>query len=152
MSVKTRGVELRSGRSAMGGFTLIEVLVTVVVLSIGLLGLAGLQAVGIKVNHDSLIRSTASLAASDLTDRIRSNRSNIAQYAVTMADTSSPYGGTTAGDDVDAWLAYLSSSLPEGDGSVVIAGDRATVTVRWTDRRAESVSDKYKSFSVVADI
>lgn len=152
VSVKTRGVQLPSGRSAKAGFTLIEVLVTVVILSIGLLGLAGLQVVGLKVNHDSLIRSTASMAASDLMDRIRANRENIAQYAVTMADAASPNSGTRAGKDIDAWLTYLSNSLPEGYGSVVIAGDRATVTVHWTDRRAGSPSGKYKSSSFTADI
>ncbi len=55
------------------GFTLIEVLVTVVVVSIGLLGLAGLQISGLRANMSSEARSTATLLATDIVERMRAN-------------------------------------------------------------------------------
>lgn len=56
------------------GFTLIEVLVAVFVLSIGLLGLAGLQATSLRNNHGGYLRSQANILAYDLIDRMRANR------------------------------------------------------------------------------
>lgn len=53
------------------GFTLIEILVTVIVLSIGLLGLAGLQATSFKFNSTAYQRSQATSLAYDIADRIR---------------------------------------------------------------------------------
>jgi type IV pilus assembly protein PilV len=55
------------------GFTLIEVLVTIVVVSIGLLGLAGLQINGLRANMSSEARSKATLLANDIVERMRAN-------------------------------------------------------------------------------
>lgn len=59
------------------GFTLLEVLVAVVVFSVGLLGLAGLQVMNLKLSHDSLLRSTATILAKDMADRMRANLSQV---------------------------------------------------------------------------
>lgn len=56
------------------GFTLIEVLVAMVVLSIGLLGLAGLQATSLKSNQSAYHRSQATQLAYEMADRMRANR------------------------------------------------------------------------------
>ncbi len=55
------------------GFTMIEVLIAMVILAIGLLGLAALQAVGMRNNHSALSRFQATLSAYDMADRLRSN-------------------------------------------------------------------------------
>ena len=55
------------------GFTMIEVLIAMVILAIGLLGLAALQAVGMRNNHSALSRFQATLSAYDMADRMRSN-------------------------------------------------------------------------------
>jgi len=60
-------------RASSKGFTLIEVLVTIVVVSIGLLGLAGLQISGLRANVSSEARSKATLLASDIIERMRAN-------------------------------------------------------------------------------
>lgn len=62
-----------TARHKNSGFTLIEVLVTVVVVSIGLLGLAGLQINGLRANMSSEARSKATLLASDILERMRAN-------------------------------------------------------------------------------
>jgi type IV pilus assembly protein PilV len=55
------------------GFTLIEVLISMLVLAVGLLGLAGLQATGIRNNLSAHYRSQASMLAYDIADRMRAN-------------------------------------------------------------------------------
>lgn len=67
------------------GFSLLEVLIAVVVFSIGLLGLASLQVMGMKLTSDSLNRTIATLLANDMIDRMRAN------VAATSLGTSSPY-------------------------------------------------------------
>jgi type IV pilus assembly protein PilV len=70
------------------GFTLIEVLVTVVVVSIGLLGLAGLQINGLRANMSSEARSKATLMASDIIERMRANPVGVADNAYDGIDTA----------------------------------------------------------------
>lgn len=69
----------------LSGFTLLEVLIAVVVFSIGLLGLASLQVMGLRLNHDSLLRTIATIQANDMADRMRTN------VAATSQGAASPY-------------------------------------------------------------
>lgn len=62
------------------GFTLIEVLITLIIFSIGLLAVAGLQTISKKANFDALQRTTASLLAHDLLERMRANARELAIY------------------------------------------------------------------------
>ena len=59
------------------GFSLIEILVSLVVLSIGLMGLAGLQIAGLKGANDAHFRTQASLIMMDLSDRMRANQDGV---------------------------------------------------------------------------
>lgn len=63
-------------RSAQG-FTLLEVLIAVVVLSVGLLGLARLQTAGLRQNHSAFMRSQATMLAYDIIDRMRTNKGTV---------------------------------------------------------------------------
>ena len=76
-------------RSAMEGFSLIEVLVALFVLSIGLLGLAALQTTGLKLNHQSYERTQATLQAYDIIDRMRTNKSGTGDTVNTTYDNVS---------------------------------------------------------------
>ncbi|OGI69551.1 MAG: type IV pilus modification protein PilV [Candidatus Muproteobacteria bacterium RBG_16_60_9] len=71
-----------------GGFTLVEVLVAIVVLSIGLLGLAALQITSLQFNSNSYLRTQATVVAYDLIDRMRSNRAAFAANAYHVPTTS----------------------------------------------------------------
>jgi type IV pilus assembly protein PilV len=121
------------------GFSLLEVLVALVVTSVGLLGLAALQATSLKLNHGSYLRSQATQFAHDVADRMRANRVAAldGDYDVDFADTTS--AGTVAETDLDEWRDGLSRELPAGSGAVdVNASGLAVIRVRWNDARGDA--------------
>ena len=85
---------------AANGFTLIEILVTLVIISVGLLGIAGLHSMSLRNNFDALIRSHASALADEIADRMRSNRTRAlaGDYNVALGVTRS--GMTQADADL----------------------------------------------------
>ncbi|TYT75137.1 type IV pilus modification protein PilV [Desulfobotulus mexicanus] len=115
------------------GFTLMEVLLVLVILSIGLLGLAVLQNMALKDNHNALLRSRAVQQAEDILDRIRANRNNLGDYVIAIGAT--PAVGGMAGTDLTEWRRGLALSLPGGDGSVAVdaATGVVTVVVQWRE-------------------
>nr|WP_288256245.1 type IV pilus modification protein PilV [uncultured Pseudomonas sp.] len=122
------------------GATLIEVLIAVVVLSIGLLGLAGLQVTSVQSNHSAYQRSQATLLAYDLADRMRANRTEALTNAYVINFTTSSCNaanptGTRAAIDIGEWLRSLACTLPEGAGRVEKTGNLITIHVRWNDNR-----------------
>lgn len=119
------------------GVSLVEVLVSVVVLSIGLLGLAGLQASGIRVSQSSIHRGQAAQIAYDIVDRIRANVANAGEYEVQFGAVAKP-SNAIAATDMQDWRLRL-QSLPDGDGAVTVNGTEVTVEVCWDDRRGAGV-------------
>ena len=126
-------------RAGQRGVSLIEVLVAVVILSIGLLGLAGLQAGGLRVGHGAMYRSLAAQYAYDMADRMRANPSaaRAGSYDLSLG-TAFPVtlGDTLATSDVNDWMTRMRAVLPGADGSVSVNGNTTTITVQWDDRRA----------------
>lgn len=121
------------------GFTLIEVLVTLVVMSFGLLGLAGLQVTSLKNSRSAALRTTAMQHAYDMADRMRANLAAVGtgnyDLGAVSAGTSTPACLTTTGctptqmaaHDLYEWQQALSAStnasgngLPNGAGIVCI--------------------------------
>lgn len=84
----------RSGQAGSrlrhSGFTLIEVLVAIVVLSFGLLGMVGLQAASLQANRDARLQSTAILLARELAEMMRGNKN------VAIRTSNNPYLGAFA--------------------------------------------------------
>jgi type IV pilus assembly protein PilV len=129
-------------RARAQGFTLVEVLVALVILCVGLLGVAALQLTSLKSNHGSALRTQATFLAYDIVDRMRANRESATNgdYDIDFGDTGA--GGTLAGDDLVAWKQNIARTLPaidnEGtpepaDGSIERNGNIFTVTIRWAD-------------------
>ncbi len=139
------------------GFSLIEVLVAVLILAIGLLGVASMQLTSLKVNQGAYYRSQASILANDILDRMRANREAYlngaydgadtsgtvpsAQACVTQADGCS--GANIASQDIRDWAAYFTDVnnvgatftpiIPNGVGTVTrdAGNNNATVTITW---------------------
>lgn len=124
----------RAPRRSQRGMTLVEALVALLVLCIGLLGVAGLQIQALRANHGAYLRSQATMLAHDITDRMRANRPAALAGAYAVAVGAVPTGTSLPDLDIAAWKQSLADVLPAGDGAVVMAGDIATITVQWTDR------------------
>jgi len=118
------------------GFTLVEVLVALIILSIGLLAVASMQTNSLRSNNSALIRSKAVLGCEDILDRMRANRDAALAgdyvIAMTVAPASPTYTGMVL-TDLQEWKNALANNLPAGDGSVTLAGSVATATVQWVD-------------------
>lgn len=132
------------------GFTLLEVLIAIVVLSIGLLGLAGLMASSMRNSHSAYQRTQATWLAYDIIDRMRVNRdvaiASTNNYNIPLVTATSSSTGL-AGTDVTGWKTALGNALPAGDGSVSVTIDPVTkarlvtIIVQWNDSRGTGTPD-----------
>ncbi len=118
-----------SARARQAGFSLIEVLVSALILAIGLVGVAGLQAMALVNNQGAYTRSQATTLAYDLADRMRSNvnAANAGHYdpgSATLHSACASSTGCTAQQlaqhDLAEWNAALAANLPMGSGTVCI--------------------------------
>ncbi len=105
------------------GFTMVEFLVAVIVLSIGLIGLAGLQLTSLRDNTRAYMRSQASLLASDLADRVRANpTTNYTAVSASQNTSCLSKPGCTASEmaqhDLFDWNNKLPVELNNGAGLI----------------------------------
>jgi type IV pilus assembly protein PilV len=140
-----------AGRSRQSGFGLVEVLVAVVVLSIGLLGLAGLQLRTLRNNESSFERGMAVVETHSIVEAMRADRTNAMNNKFNIAiSANSPTGATFADVAVAAWRANLTASLGAGaTGAVACNGTDCTITVQWDDSRGTGGSS---SLQVVTQV
>lgn len=160
LSPRARGFSIL--RAQHDGYTLIEVLVAVLILAIGLLGLAGLQLTSLKYNTDAYVRTQSTILAYDIIDRMRLNRAAVGTGAYDVPATTdaaakiSAYTGckdsgcacdkgTTCSasnlalNDLGKWYDRLGRELPMADQEAYRAtisrnGNLVTVTLRWRER------------------
>jgi len=156
--IRPRAVFVVRDRQREDGVAMLEVLITILVISFGLLGVAGLQVTGLKNNQMSYLRSVATAQTYDMADRMRANMEEgvkVGKYdsispIVTYVDPgcanpASATGGCTpaqmAAYDAYAWQLANASLLPQGQGTVskvAIAGSTDSkifnITVSWTEK------------------
>ena len=119
-------------RRKVRGFTLVEVLIALIVLSIGLLGIAAMYVETLRANRSALSRTQAIALASDLADRIRANRVPANNYTGTGVNAQ-------AIADLAAWEDSVADQLPGGDGIVLFRAGTANtpaqymIQVSWTE-------------------
>ncbi len=156
MNSKAETLKAETPRVPQRGFTLLETLIALVVLSIGLLGLAALQARAMRFNHDSLVRSSATALANDIMDRIRASAYNLegAQAEDTIeaytgaagaCNDADPAPAISAASDLGCWQAAI-DELPGGVNAAgtitpVLGADNGDpsddvyeIAISWTDR------------------
>jgi type IV pilus assembly protein PilV len=131
------GNQTRNAGHSMRGFTLLEVLVAMLVLSIGLLGLAGLMASSLKNSHSAYQRTQATWLVYDALDRMRANRQVALAGGYNLALGASSGGSGLAATDLSEWDTALTNTLPAGDGSITVttATRAVTIIVQWNDAR-----------------
>lgn len=116
------------------GSTMIEILVSIVIIAIGLLGYAGLLTQSIKHSQSAYYRSLATMQTYDIVDRMRVNRpmAIAGNYSINLG--SAPSAGSVAGDDLVGWKTSLARDMPVGDGSVLVdISGNVTITIQWDD-------------------
>lgn len=152
--IRTRQPQAR--RQALG-MSLIEVMVAVLVLAVGLLGIAAMQSMALRGGQGSLESSQAVMATNSILESVRANRAQAAAY--NMGKTCNvPTGGSTLADaDKRAWLTALKDQLGATDKTCgQISGCRADnltnckIEVFWDDTRAGG--DENRSISVESRI
>lgn len=124
------------------GFTLVEVLVALVILSIGLLGIAALYIESLRASRTAILRTEAVVLAADLADRIRSNRLGAAAYEAAASTAPCPTAtdaATTAARDLCEWQIAIDRALPGADGTVTHEPETAvtpatyTILIQWNE-------------------
>jgi type IV pilus assembly protein PilV len=146
----------RPARSRAQGFTLLEVLIALLVMSIGLLGIGKMMMLSARANDSAYMRSQATALAYTILDAMRANRA----YALTppyydavvpASQACTPTAPCTADlqaqNDMFLWTQSLAAELPGGTGTVATlpltdavtnAGNTTvTITVTWIDKVAE---------------
>ncbi len=123
------------------GFSMIELLISVVILAVGLLGVAGIQSIGIRTASVALDHNTATQLAVDIVERMRTNPDAFYDdaYKVDSIDAESDqcglhsrFGLQLKKRDIYQWHSRL-TQLNQGAATITRAGQTATVTIEWVD-------------------
>lgn len=137
------------------GFTLMEVMVALVIFSISLLGLAGLQSQSLRFGNSAYQRSQAIYLAYDILDRMRANKlvADNGSYETAFGDVPSASScvgtGANCGQlamasaDLYEWKQALNIAIPNGKGAITrtVINGRSTfqIQVQWDDPAATAV-------------
>lgn len=132
-------------RKFQSGMMLLEALVGILIFSIGILAMLGMQAISMQATIDAKYRSEASFLASEIIGAMWVDRGNIADY-----DTAS--GAGTA--RLAAWVSRVQATLPNAASAnaptVAVSGRLVTVTVRW-QRSGEATASNHEAVAHIND-
>ena len=153
----------------VSGFSLIEVLVALVILSVGTLGIAAMMAVSLKNKTSAYSRAQAGDLAYTILDRMRANRATAIQHGYDIALGAAPVkpppdgcigiaadcSPTQIADlDLAQWKSSLAGILPSGDGSVhtmeLDQMTEVTIVIQWKDRRSGQATEAVDSTAAPA--
>ena len=132
-------------RRHAAGFTLVEVLIALIVISVGMLGIAGLYLHSIQAGRTSVFRHQAITLAGDIADRIRANPSAGVNYQAAGQDNGCVNGTVNctptemAQHDIAVWDAQAADTLPGGQVAINftdnggVTPDTYQITITWTE-------------------
>ncbi|PCM50817.1 type IV pilus modification protein PilV [Pseudomonas fluorescens] len=135
---------MRAGSTqAQEGMSLIEVLVALLILTVGILGAAAVQVNALKYTDSSRMTSQASFIAYDMMDRIRANAA--ADYTVTPP-TSGNLSVARDQDLYDFTTNIVNFGGPTATGTITRNQRVYTITINWNDSRAANATGTTRSF------
>ncbi|MFT6265316.1 MAG: type IV pilus assembly protein PilV [Oleiphilaceae bacterium] len=114
------------------GFSMIELLVAMLIFSIGLLGLASLQVTGMRMTRDAELMGRASLYVSSMAEKIRASPSSLV-------------------DTVD-WNRTIKTALPSGFGEVTAVNRMHTISVSWLESQDSTSNNSWRSYELVIQL
>ena len=143
---------MNTTRTPQRGFSLIEVLVALLVLSVGLLGYAMLQTMTVRFTQSANYRTQATNLTYELIDQMRANRATAVTYVgeyKAAEDTSDCLPATGANQSAAAFSTAFRCRLAlalgtQSSANVGVDGDWLEVTVTWSDERWDVASEGTK--------
>lgn len=147
-----------------GGAGLTEVLTSMLILGVGVLGMLSVQARSVQFNKAAMFESQAVVLAGDIIDRARTNRTVTKRYSIDFNDPNPGFitcDGNSANCnarelvsyDVATWRTEIAATLPDGNGEIAILdGGGGTlvfvVTIQYRDERVGSGSVRGQEESI----
>lgn len=148
-AVLHRPAATRIGGRGAQGMSMIEVLVSVMVLGVGLLGIAAMQSIALRGGQGSLESTQAVMATNSIIEAMRTNRANAASYVYDgtgSCGTTPAAGGTLAANDLNFWVTSLKTTIGSSSTTcakiVALGGNNYRITVQWDDTRAGGTANK----------
>ena len=146
--------------ASQAGFSMIEVLVTVLIFAIGLLGVASLQTTGMRMVRDGGQLGQAAMLASSMADKMRSNAAGDTYIDVDGGDTSCDgsdddpptYDCTPAQEDMFAWNDEIEEFLPGGSGVVENDGEVYEISVTWQESDDSNQANNTRTYTLAVRI
>ncbi len=131
-------------RMAMQGIGLIEVMVSVLILAVGLLGVAAMQAIALRGGQSSLESSQAVIQTNAILETMRVNRATAGTFNTGAMRCAAAAGGNPL---VETWLADLKAAIGTPNdsttcGQIVGCPAACVITVRWDDQRAGGLAQR----------
>lgn len=122
-----------------GGSILIEALIAVLIFSLGVLALIGMQTFTINESMHSKYRTDAGYLANEIVGQMMLDKPNVANYAD---------GASTTSGLRTAWDARVAERLPNGTSAITMNGSAVTIVLTWRNPN-ESTAHNYRSVSQV---
>jgi type IV pilus assembly protein PilV len=157
---------MRNSRTRSSGMTFTEILFSILILAVGILGVSGLQALSLQQNRSAHFRADALQLGNDILDRIRANPSSTYAPITLVAEPDADKNCVNvecnpvemAEYDIAQWKCSLNSdddvgdpftlcqsygirgSIPKGAGSITLTDEVYEVTVQWEDDRKGTIA------------
>ena len=138
------------------GYSLLEVLIAAVVIGVGVIGVAGMQIIGLRHTHSAHLLTQANILGNDMAERMRASMARVDSGSHDVFGGALEDPGCAAGRDcspaqparydAQAWTSAVAAELPNGVGALTRNAEQGTFTIRitWDERQdgGESISPK----------